>query len=192
MMHEYTIKRPLKIRIIFLIALLSITLSQFINQFVPIAAGALFITIWLFFSKYLWNKSCLIKISQTPNLNGIWTCQGEGKKQDNPSATNPWAATITIEQNFTEISIFLETNNKSSQSVSCGASIEFINKNTCILSYPYKNTPLNADKDMYEHDGFCQLTFNLKDQTATGYYYTNNSRKSYGFMSLTRKKDRKK
>lgn len=185
-MHEYTIKRPLKIRIVFLIAFLSITFSQFINQIVPIAASALFILLWLFFSKILWNKAFMTKLSQTPDLNGTWNCNAEGKKQNDPSITNPWKATITIEQNFSEISIFLITNNKSSQSVSCGASIEFINKNTCVLSYPYKNTPLNADEDMHEHDGFCQLTFNLKDNTATGYYYTNNSRKSYGFMKLTK------
>lgn len=185
-MHEYTIKRPLKIRIIFLIAFLSITFSQFINQIVPIAASAIFILLWLSFSKFLWNKTFFKKISQTPNLNGIWNCNGEGKKQGNPSITNPWYATISIEQNFSEISIYMKTKNNSSQSISCGASIEFINKNTCILSYPYKNTPIKADADMYEHDGFCQLTFNLEDKTATGYYYTNNSRKSYGFMKLIR------
>jgi hypothetical protein len=184
-MHEYTIKRPLKIRILFLIAFLSITFSQFINQIVPIAASALFILLWLLFSKVLWNKAFMTKISQTPDLNGTWDCDGEGKKQNNPSITNPWKATITIEQNFSEISIYMKTKNNSSQSISCGASIEFINKNTCRLSYPYKNTPLNADSDMYEHDGFCQLTFNLENKTATGYYYTNNSRKSYGFMNLS-------
>ena len=184
-MHEYTIKRPLKIRILFLLAFLSITFSQFINQIVPIAASALFILLWLLFSKVLWNKAFMTKISQTPDLNGTWDCDGEGKKQNNPSITNPWKATITIEQNFSEISIYMKTKNNSSQSISCGASIEFINKNTCRLSYPYKNTPLNADSDMYEHDGFCQLTFNLENKTATGYYYTNNSRNSYGFMNLS-------
>lgn len=185
-MHEYTIKRPLKERIIFFIAIVAITIAPIIDQIFPVVAGGIFVLLWLLFSKFLWNKSIFKLISQTPDLNGTWNCDGEGKKQNDPSVTNPWNATITIEQNFSEISIYMKTKNNSSQSVSYGASIEFINKETCTLSYPYKNTPMKADSDMYEHDGFCQLTFNLDNNTATGYYYTNNSRKSYGFMKLTK------
>ena len=114
-MHEYTIKRPLKIRIIFLIAFLSITFSQFINQIAPIAASAVFILLWLIFSKFLWNKSFLKNFSQTPDLNGNWDCIAVGKKQDDPSITNPWEATITIEQNFSEMSIYMKTKSNSSQ-----------------------------------------------------------------------------
>lgn len=197
-MQNYSIKRPLTTKILFGIAAISIALSHFINSLLTnvaditgvslptIMAGTIFVLLWWLFNKFLWNKRFFKLLSQTPDLNGEWSCKGLGKKQNDENANFPWNAQINITQNFTEISIHLKTNPTSSQSDSFGATIEKINNDVWKLSYPYKNIPFNSSPDMHAHDGFCQLIFDLKNNTAEGYYFTNNDRKSFGSMKLTK------
>lgn len=196
-MLDYSMARPNKNKIICTIALISIILSQLTNSLITTAetefnyslpftimASAIYAVLWTLFNKFLWNKGFFKYISNTPDLNGKWFCNGQGKKHDDPNANNLWQANIEIKQTFSEISIHMKTISNTSQSISIGATIEKNSDDLYTLSYPYKNSLINADPDMQAHDGFCQLVFNMKEQTADGYYYTNSNRKSYGGMNL--------
>ena len=197
-MQNYSMNRPNKKKIFFILAVISLSVTKFINYFLAsvadyldsglpftVMASAVYVGLWLLYDNILWNKSFFFLISQTPDLNGEWLCNGVGLKQNDDSVRNIWSAKIRIEQSYSNMLIFLKTDK--SQSVSCGASNEKIGQHSYILSYPYKNSLLKADSDMLAHDGFCQLIFDTKQQTASGYYYTNNARKSYGSMELSRK-----
>jgi len=196
-MQDFSMNRPNKNKIICTIALISVALSQLINSLITLAeseinysfpftimASVIYAGLWILFDKILWNKWLFKYVSKTPDLNGVWFCDGLGKKHDDPNANNHWQANIKIKQTFSEISIHMKTTSNTSQSISVGATIEKNSDDLYTLSYPYKNSLIKADSDMLAHDGFCQLVFDVKKQTADGYYYTNNNRKSFGGMNL--------
>ena len=53
--------------------------------------------------------------------------------------------------------------------------------------YSYRNEPKIGEKDLYQHIGYCDLTFNASADAAEGQYFNNKGRVTYGRMKLTRK-----
>lgn len=133
-MQDYSVKRPLKNKILFILAALSMAVSHLFNSLIEhiecslaihiptVMAGTIFL--WILFDRLLRKTPLLNLFCQTPNLNGVWLCEGHGKKQNDAKADNPWSAKIKIVQTFSEISIHMSTIRTSSHSDSFGAAIE--------------------------------------------------------------------
>lgn len=191
-MHEYTVLDSKKKTAIFIMAVLSISLSKWIANLLTffgltawtITSSLVFGGFYWLFNRFIWKNKWIKKALGMPDLNGEWTCKalsnniGNGKQYD-------WEAKIKITQTLDKICISM-INKQSSTSNSITACIKNVEGTDYQLSYNYENKPtVTAAGDMRKHDGFCVLTFKENDRTAEGYYFNNiQDRKTYGEMQL--------
>ena len=111
------------------------------------------------FNKYLWRWWILrtIGVVKVPDLNGTW--KGYVASSFDEHATK-YDATLRIFQNWTLISIILETNYSKSSSLIAAILTE--NPGGAMLSYEYLNEPVpNAKHTMHTHRGTARLTMQL-------------------------------
>jgi len=199
-LHEYTVVDHPKRTIIFVLVLISIVLSHFINHAIAwlrhfnieftytVGSFAVFGFIYLLFNKWIWKWILFGKPFRFPNLSGEWECTGLSTNAKLDKQFN-WDGTTTIAQSWDKILISLKIKSASSASLSLTGGIKYVPGVGYKVSYHYENTPsANADGDMNRHEGFCVLTFSDDLTTADGYYFNHiKERKSYGEMKLKRR-----
>jgi phosphoribosylformylglycinamidine (FGAM) synthase-like enzyme len=139
--------------------------------------------IYKLFDSYAWNttKARAFGLSSAVDLSGIW----KGEIQSSHDAfTGKTAATLTVKQTGSHISLVLET--ARSKSESCLAMI-FSKATNAVIQYAYKNTPSNsAIGSMHAHEGTAKLVLSTDGQTLTGDYYTGRDREKHGSLTFTR------
>lgn len=202
-MHDYSIDKHPKEKVLFVLALLAITiapglqrLAEEVVAFLEVNTGwssapatavpvfGLFAGLYFVFNKYLWKVSWLRKLLLVPDLNGVWRCQGHTTLKNGEPADIDWASTVTITQSWSKILIHLRTSQSESKSIS--ASIFHEDGVGYRLLYQYNNKP-NADEiDLKNHSGSSELLFSEDAMTASGSYYTDRHRTTVGTMSLTK------
>jgi hypothetical protein len=115
---------------------------------------------------------------RTPDLAGVW----KGKVRtsfDDHATSHP--VTVTIRQNWTEISISLKSD--SSESKSEIASL-LVGDET-ILTYDYCNEPRpGAPATMHAHRGTGRLILSTDGTTLSGQYYSGRDRQNCGTIDL--------
>jgi len=132
------------------------------------------------FNKYLWRWRILrtIGVVKVPDLNGTW--KGYVASSFDEHATK-YDATLRIFQNWTLISIILETNYSKSSSLIAAILTE--NPGGAMLSYEYLNEPVpNAKHTMHTHRGTARLTMQSNGKTLEGEYYTGRDRQNFGIL----------
>lgn len=201
-MHFYTKKDSKYEKVVFGIAIFSYVvapyLSSLLEQLVTnesvnliiknlglsISSLTIFSISYFVFTKWLWKIPCIATYLNVTNISGIWKCEGIGRKYDDATIKNNWTGKVKIVQSLTKMEIILTTDKSQSRSTSVISNLELHETNECTLSYMYFNKPNNISEGLNEHEGFCTLIFDLEKKIATGSYYTNPSRKSFGTMNL--------
>mgnify|MGYP000176613762 CR=1 FL=1 len=202
-MHDYSIDNHPKEKVLFILALIAITLAPIIQNIaeravtylkisaqwssapaVAIPVFGLFAALYLLFDKVLWKVSWLRKVLLVPDLNGAWKCLGHTILKNGERVDIDWGADVSITQSWSKILIHLRTSQSESKSIS--ASLFHENGVGFRLLFQYDNKP-NADElDLKNHSGCSELLFNEAVTEGAGSYYTDRHRTTVGTMSLTK------
>jgi len=137
------------------------------------------------FNKYLWKWRILraMRVVKIPDLNGTWNGYVVSSFDKQATKHN---ATFKISQNWTRISIILETNYSKSSSLIAAIITE--DPNNTVLRYEYRNEPKpNAKDTMHAHQGTAWLTIQPNEKVLEGEYYTGRDRQEYGMLRFKRK-----
>lgn len=194
-MHPYCTDSNERTKVLLKIGIISAVLAYLIghmNMWVEWvstiqAPSALGIAVLLFkiTDQWLWRWRLLQKVGlfSTPDLNGLWkgTLRTSFTKFGEDSEIE---VSLRIRQNWTKISITLETDRSISNSISANLIINQPERGVPLLTYEYLNRPRSdAPRSMQTHWGTAWLT--LKDSgTLEGEYYTGRDRRTHGTLIL--------
>jgi SMODS-associating 2TM, beta-strand rich effector domain len=121
-----------------------------------------------------------------PDLNGTW----EGYLVSSFDKDKQVKCSLTIEQTWNSIGLTFETDQSRSCNGITGIAVQ--SPGGARLIFEYINTPkaFAATEEMHRHEGTQWLTLvdDGKELTLGGEYYTGSERKTYGVVSLRRKK----
>lgn len=136
------------------------------------------------FNKYIWRWRILrpTGVVKVPNLNGTWNGYVASSFDRHATKHN---ATLRILQNWTQISVILETNYSKSRSLIAAIIVE--DPSGTVLSYEYLNEPVpNAKYTMHIHRGTARLTMQSDGRVLEGEYYTGRDRQNFGILRFER------
>lgn len=195
-MHPYAIDSderkivPFGIAFVSVLAALALNRMFYILHFVPPwwidapSAMGFYELIYTLFNKCFWKSGCLRKIGlvKAPDLNGVWN--GTVKSSfNNYNPDKSVEATLRITQNWTQISIALETHYSKSRSLA--ATVITQDPHGVTLSYEYLNEPHpNAKSTMHAHRGTAILTLQSNGEVLEGEYYTGRGRGNFGILKF--------
>ena len=204
-MHDYSIDKHPKEKVLFFLALVAITsapiikeLAEYLVSLLEVSTGwssapvvavpvfGLFAGLYFLFDKYLWKISWLRKVLLVPDLNGKWRCNGHTNLKNAEQVDYDWNATVSITQSWSKILIHLNTSQSESKSIS--ASIYHEAGVGYRLLYQYNNKPNANELDLNNHSGSAELLFTEDTVSASGSYYTDRHRTTAGTMILEREK----
>ena len=183
--------------LIFLIMLLSY-MGNFVSNLLPenyatataILSSTLFITLGI---KLLDNETwkCPIMkwygkiMSKAPNLNGEYKGYINYTRNGTDESKG---CTIKIIQTLSTISIqsnFYKLNEEGTESENVMEEIYVDNKGVVKVYFYYHNKGCNKTASpLNQHNGFCELTFNEKEKSLNGFYFTNRKPQTMGQISV--------
>lgn len=196
-MHDYSIDRHPKGKIVFGLAFLAILITPKLNSFVQdiglstglysisattLSVFLLFSFLYWIFNKYLWRVKFLRKVLLVPDINGKWLIEGQTILKKGDQAVKDWSGTVTITQSWSKILIHLQTSQSLSKSVS--ASIYHDEGIGYRVLYQYENVPDANELELAKHSGSVEMNFDLKCLTAQGHYFTDQHRNTVGTIKL--------
>ena len=204
-MHDYSIDRHPKEKVLFLLALIAIIaaplvkgLAEYLVSLLEVSTGwssapvvavpvfGLFGGLYFLFDRFLWKITLLRKLLLVPDLNGKWVCAGCTSLKNGEPVNFDWNSVVSITQSWSKILIHLKTSQSESKSIS--ASIYHEAGVGYRLLYQYNNKP-NADElDLSNHSGSAELLFSEDIESASGSYYTDRHRTTVGTMRLRRER----
>ena len=200
-MHDYSMDRHPKEKILFILAFLAIVATPFINQaFVQIqdtlgnwtiplssvSAFMVFGAVFWIFNQHLWKCKLARKFLLMPDLNGKWKCDGTTMIKGGQETNHPWNAEIDITQSWSKIIIRLRT--KDSISSSTSASITRMEGQGFKVLYHYQNDPTQISETLNKHDGAAEIIFNQDCTEGDGHYFTDQHRSTVGSLKLRKLK----
>lgn len=150
----------------------------------PVNAATFYFVGHLVFERWIWRRKIIQGLLGIPDLNGEWDCLGE-TKDENGNVTHAWQGTVTINQTWEKIRVYLTTGQSSSRSKS--ASLVREPGRGYVLMYSYQNEPRIGEPELRSHVGYCELQLNEDVTQAEGDYFNNRGRITFGRMKLTRK-----
>lgn len=202
-MHDYSINRHPKEKILFVLALIAIVSAPLLNQGIAnlftyfagepsftsssltaVPVFGLFLAVYMLFDKCLWKVELLRKFLLVPDLNGSWRCEGNTTLKNGAAVSYDWSGTITITQSWSKILIHLKTTQSASTSIA--ASIAHVEGVGYKVLYEYQNAPAADQLELNKHSGTTELLFDLHCKLASGNYYTDQNRQTVGTMTLNR------
>ncbi|MGH1457229.1 MAG: hypothetical protein ACRBDI_10645 [Alphaproteobacteria bacterium] len=196
-MHDYSIDKHPKEKILFALAFLAIIATPFINQALsqvqenlggwtlPLTGLSVFMvfgTIFWFFNQFLWKCKHVRKLLLMPDLNGKWECSGITLIKAGEETNYAWKAEINITQSWSKIIIRLKT--KESVSRSTSASITRLEGQGFKILYHYQNDPTAIVDTLNKHDGAAEIIFNQDCTEGEGHYFTDQHRSTVGSLTL--------
>jgi hypothetical protein len=201
--HDYSINRHPKEKILFVLALIAIVSAPLLNQGIAnlfiyfggeisfasssltaVPVFGVFMGIYMLFDKCLWKLEWLCRFLLVPDLNGAWKCVGKTVLKNGAGVSYDWSGKITITQSWSKMLIHLET--KQSVSISIAASIAYVEGVGYKVLYEYQNAPAANHIELSKHSGTTELLFDLHCKSAAGNYYTDQHRQTVGAMELMR------
>lgn len=150
--------------------------------------GTLYALLFAFFRSYWWRWEWLraVGIVSVPDLEGEW--RGHVTSSFDQLAQQ-YPVTVSIRQNWTHISIYLNTDGSRSRSVVASL---YVAEDETALSYLYENVPnVKAKATMHTHSGTASLCATEADSKLAGDYYSGRDRNNYGQIVLRRSIGRK-
>jgi hypothetical protein len=203
-MHDYSIDRHPKEKILFVLAFAAISAAPLLNGLIdgvvtylevntgwsspPITAipvFVLFVGIYMLFDRYFWKLRWFRKFLLVPDLNGRWACTGQTTLKNGVPATNDWSGEITITQSWSKILVHLKTDNSQSKSISASLFHEVGVGYT--LLYQYNNDPTADQLDLGKHSGSAEVLFSEDCAIGIGNYFTDQHRRTVGTLKIRRK-----
>jgi hypothetical protein len=198
-MHSYDVSGHPKVKVIFFITIISISISTWLNMTVElfgkllgmhisitISLATTFGVLYLLFSKLLWKHKWFTNIFKYPNLNGKYSIIGKSFKKTT-GETFDWEGILLIKQDWDKILVSMKSKNSSSESLSVHGKITHHPMKGYELIYSYDNTPNNNMAELHKHVGNCTISFDEDTETGTGNYYNDmKNRENYGSMDLRR------
>lgn len=200
-MHDYSMDRHPKEKILFGIAFLAIVVTPFINQgfqqiqdtlgnwTIPLSSVSVFMVfgaVFWIFNKYLWKSKHIRKFLLMPDLNGKWECNGTTMIKTGEETNHPWKAEVDITQSWSKIVIRLKT--KESLSCSTSVSITRLEGQGFKVLYHYQNDPTRIEETLNKHDGAAEIVFNQDCTEGEGHYFTDQHRSTVGSLKLRKLK----
>ncbi len=192
-MHPFSIDTQERKNVIVVIALLCIPLSWLFNNLLkllgvenvwwistPSILGMVGV-LYKIFDGLIWRIGLLrtLGIIKTPDLNGDWNGLVATSFDDH---ADQHAVKVKIQQTWTKISIFLES--AQSESHSLTASILTRQPGGTSINYEYKNEPKSSAKNtMHAHRGSAVLKLKNNNELE-GEYYTGRDRNNFGSIRL--------
>ncbi|WP_278497642.1 hypothetical protein [Pantoea vagans] len=175
----------------FILIFLALTLVELLNKhhikshipaslFSLISAGGIYVWLYAWFDKNLWQNSYLAKFLCVPNLSGRWLVRGHTLSKGG----SQWEGELTIVQSWDKVRIHLKTQSSYSDSVT--ASIIHDEGIGYQLLYNYRNQPKTGEKHLTPHIGFAEFRFDTDIKSAEGHYFNGQGRATYGSMTITR------
>jgi hypothetical protein len=203
-MHDYSIDKHPKEKVLFVLALLAIILAPTIQELaerivnylevhsgwssapaVAVPVFGVFAGLYCLFNTYLWRLDWLRKLLLVPDLNGTWQCVGKTVLKDAEAVDISWEGTINVTQSWSKMSIYIRTEHSHSRSIS--ASIFHEKGIGYRLLYQYNNEPHADELDLEKHSGSAELMFSEDATIASGHYFTDRHRTTVGTISLKRR-----
>lgn len=200
-MHDYSMDRHPKEKILFILAFLAIVATPFLNQgfsnlqdmlgawtmpLSGVSAFMVFATVFWVFNQYLWKCKIFRKLLMMPDLNGKWECTGATIIKVGAETNHPWKAEIDVTQSWSKIVIRLKT--KESLSCSTSASITRLEGQGFKILYHYQNDPTQISETLNKHDGAAEIIFNPGCTEGEGHYFTDQHRNTVGSLKLRKLK----
>lgn len=194
-MHSYSTDGPGRIRGVAICALVSagiVVATQSLHEAVvpqhwwwsPIPSlGLVFTGVFGTVERWGWKMPVIRSLLgiNTPNLAGRWEGNILSSYDDHDEAV---PITVEVRQTWFRISIYLQTENSSSESLT--ASMLVNGSHHVRLSYEYENNPdPDSPKTMSRHLGTAVLR-NREEANLEGYYYSDQHRQQAGRIKLTR------
>lgn len=203
-MHDYSIDKHPKEKIIFGLAFVAIAATPKLNSAIaacmqeaealgflgwaPIKAVPvflLFVALYFVFDKFLWRVGILRRFLLVPDLNGTWSCVGQTRIKNGERKTYDWSGTVTIVQSWSKLKIHLQTAQSSSTSNS--ASIAHDPGIGYRLLYQYDNDPEPGEEELNKHTGSVEMLINEECSEGDGHYFTDQHRSTVGKMRLAKR-----
>lgn len=200
-MHDYSMDKHPKEKILFSLAFLAIMVTPSINQgflllqdtigdwTLPLTGVSVFMifgTIFWLFNQYLWKFKHIRSLLLMPDLNGKWECSGTTLIKGGQETNRVWKAEIDITQSWSKIIIRLKT--KDSLSKSTSASITRLENQGFKILYHYENDPTCVDTTLSKHDGAAEIIFNQDCVEGEGHYFTDQHRSTVGSLKIRKLK----
>lgn len=201
-MHNYSIDRSPRVRILFALSALAIYVAPIVNAWLSQGLEALrdwtgspkaialavptfllFTGIYFVVNKWFWRARILRRLLLVPDLNGTWQCNGRTTTRRGAMADIEWLARIEIVQSWSQLSIHLTTSQSGSWSTT--ASVR-AHAHGYRINYTYKNEPRPGEDDLAVHDGIAEIDLDRDCRTASGHYFTDQHRQTSGTMRWTR------
>lgn len=192
-MHDYSVDTKDRIKVITIMAILSVTIKYLINDLIKVYAPFLesvdtffiFSILFASYNYFLWKYAKYLPfLDSTPNFNGIYEgglfSSFHDYKEEIP-------AQVIVKQNWTKMLITLKTKT----SKSCSKTGSIITKTKCdpTLLYFYQNDPnINSDKNTEIHYGTCEHTWDKDKKSFDASYYSGRGRKTDGIIKLKKVK----
>lgn len=146
----------------------------------PLTVGVIFTAVHFGFDKFVWRWSIVRKLTNIPDLNGVWLVSGTTVSDGNTA----WSGELTISQSWEKIWVHLQTETSSSRSKA--ASLLYEPGSGYCLMYSYRNEP-RMGEEMVAHVGYAELTFDDALSKASGEYFNSKGRTTFGRMAISRK-----
>ncbi|MEZ5941135.1 MAG: hypothetical protein R3C18_07075 [Planctomycetaceae bacterium] len=195
-MHDYSMRGHPRERLIYFLAAaafsimpLITTLSGWLGVGLAATNFTLFGLLFVAFDRFIWRWWPVRRILGLPDLNGKWNCEGQ-QYDENGNAGRSWEGTITIVQTWSRLCVATKT--ETSRSRSGPASIEKDEGHGFRLLYTYQNDPMPGQPNLTPHRGTCELVFDEDCTQATGIYFNDHHRRSFGRLTLTRSQENQK
>ena len=203
-MHDYSIDKHPKQKILYVLAFIAITVAPWATRGVDAAlrgtgaylgfaapvvnaipVATLFAVIYWGFDRYLWRWRAFRRIFLVPDLNGEWNVTGVSLWRDGQGLQEPWSGSIVVVQSWSKISVRLSTANSSSRSVA--ASLSHEPGAGYRLLYQFGNDPTASHSELRPHAGTTDLLFAETCDRGGGHYFTDQNRRTVGELQLERK-----
>jgi hypothetical protein len=193
-MHQYSINSSERDTIPFFIAAICIGLYFIIKHipglpsWVPVPTTfAIYGMGYKLFDLFIWRWCLLqkLRIIKTPDLNGKYKAV---LKSSIDKFGAEYQGTLKIEQNWTTISLYLES--KQASSISLMGNIQMVSSSVFKIEWEYRSEKKPEFKEQGKesiHYGLTRLTFNsaTDDSLFKGDYFTEPNHDSYGSMEMS-------
>lgn len=150
------------------------------SVFSLISAGGIYVLLYTWFDKSLWQNNHISKITCVPNLAGRWQVAGHTRSEGG----GKWAGELRIVQSWDKVRIYLKTQTSHSDSVV--ASIIYDAGIGYQLLYNYRNQPKTGEEHLISHVGFAEFCFDEELESAEGHYFNGQGRATFGTMTIRR------
>lgn len=149
-----------------------------------IGAGVVYAMLYWIFNKLVWRLPWVSRVLKIPDLEGIWDCAGTSFREVG-GVGEQWAGKVSIAQSWDRLRIRLNTEQSGSDSLV--AALMHDEAGGYRLFYTYRNDPRIDQAELRHHMGFCDMSINEDQRSASGEYFNGRGRSTFGRMEWRRR-----